>query len=156
VTPETTQPAAAVDDDLRTLGRTAAWMAKQVEIGLGTVDLSLPQYRILGLLDESSAASSHLAERLAVRPPTLTSVADGLVAKGLVERCPVAGDRRRVDHVLTAEGHRVLAEADLAVDARLRGVTDAMDDPATTAEAFRGLAAWRTAFVAYTRARWGQ
>lgn len=154
--PEETPVATAVDDECRTLGRTAAWLAKQVEIGLGTVDLSLPQYRILGLLDESSAASSHLAERLAVRPPTVTSVADGLVAKGLVERCAVAGDRRRVDHVLTAEGHRVLAEADMAVDTRLRGVTDAMDDPVATEAAFRGLAAWRFAFAAYTRARWGK
>jgi len=52
----------------RTLGRTAAWLGKQVEIGLGTADLSLPQYRVLGLLDERSAVSSDLAERLAVRP----------------------------------------------------------------------------------------
>jgi hypothetical protein len=44
----------------------------------------------------------------------------------------------------------------MAVDARLRGVTDAMDDPAATEAAFRGLAAWRIAFAAYTRARWGK
>ena len=38
-------------------GRTAAWLAKQVELGLTTVDLSLSQYRILGLLAEGSAMS---------------------------------------------------------------------------------------------------
>ncbi len=145
-----------VGDDRRSLGRTAAWLAKQVEIGLGTVDLSVPQYRILILLDESSAASSHLAERLAVRPPTITAVVDGLVARGLVERCAVEGDRRRVDHVLTAAGHRILEDADTAVDARLRGVTDVMDDAEATEAAFTGLAAWRTAFKAYSRARWGR
>jgi len=72
-----------LDRDLHP-GRTAAWMAKQVEIGLGSVDLSLPQYRVLGLLGESSAVQSYLAERLAVRPPSVTAIIDGLVARGLV------------------------------------------------------------------------
>src|ERR1035437_5415210 len=88
----------------KTIGRTAAWLAKQVEIGLGSVDLSLPQYRVLGLLDESPAFSSALAERLAVRPPSVTAIVDGLVARGLVERRPVESDRRRVGHALTENG----------------------------------------------------
>jgi DNA-binding MarR family transcriptional regulator len=156
VTTEPIPAVVAIDRGRRPLGRTAAWLAKQVEIGLATVDLSVSQYRILSLLDESSAASSHLAERLAVRPPTITAVVDGLVTRGLVERRAVEGDRRRVDHVLTDEGHRVLDAADTAVEERLRGVTDALDDPEAAEAAFRGLAAWRTAFVAYTRARWGR
>ncbi len=148
-----------IDDgsvDARTIGRTAAWLAKQVEIGLGTVDLSLPQYRILGLLDERSAVSSVVAERLAVRPPTVTAVVDGLVARGLVERHPVAGDRRRADLVVTVEGLAVLATADAAIESRLREVAGAMADPVATDEAFAGLAGWRRAFVAYSRAKWGR
>ncbi len=136
-------------DDARTLGRTAAWLGKQVELGLGTVDLSLPQYRILGLLDEHSAVSSYLAERLAVRPPTITAVVDGLVSRGLVERRTVIADRRRVDHVLTAEGHRVLDAADAAVTARLTDIAGCVDEPGAVEEAFDGLGAWRRAFVAY-------
>jgi len=38
-------------------GRTVAWLAKQVEIALTDVDLSLSQYRILGVLVEGSAVS---------------------------------------------------------------------------------------------------
>ena len=92
-----------MSNDQRTMARTAAWLAKQVEIGLATADLSPPQYRVLGLLDEhSSAVSSDLAERLAVRPPSVTAIIDGLVGRGLVERRNVAADRRQVDHVLTA------------------------------------------------------
>ena len=154
--PEGNSSTTAVADERRTLGRTAAWLAKQVEIGLGTVDLSLPQYRILGMLDESSAVSSDLAERLAVRPPTITAVVDGLVVRGLVERRTVEGDRRRVDHVLTEEGHRVLDGADAAIDTRLHEIAGALGDPAVTEEAFRGLASWRTAFVAYRKVRWGR
>ncbi len=77
-----------------------------MEIGLGTADLSLPQYRVLSMLDGTSALSSDLAERLAVRPPTVTAVVDGLVARGLVERRTVEADRRRVDHVLTDHGRQ--------------------------------------------------
>jgi DNA-binding MarR family transcriptional regulator len=156
VIPETTTTEAGPAADRRRIGRTAAWLAKQVEIGLGSVELSLPQYRILGLLDEHSEVSSVLAERLAVRPPTVTAVVDGLVTRGLVERRAVEGDRRRVDHVLTPEGLAILHEADAAIEARLLVVTDAMDDAAATEEAFRGLARWRRALVAYSAARWGR
>ena len=84
------------------------------------------------MLDESSAVSSDLAERLAVRPPTVTAVVDGLVARGLVERRTVEGDRRRVDHVLTAEGHRVLDAADRAVHERLHEIAGSTGDAAGT------------------------
>jgi len=156
VTSELTTAGTGAVTDRRTLGRTAAWLAKQVELGLADVDLSLPQYRVLGLLDERSAFSSDLAERLAVRPPTVTAVVDGLVARGLVGRHPVAGDRRRVDHQLTDEGLALLGAADAAVEARLELVTDAMADPVATEEAFGGLVCWRRALVAYSRARWGR
>ncbi len=150
--PATADPGAA-EAGGRSLGRTAAWLAKQVEIGLGTADLSLPQYRVLGLLDERSAVSSDLAERLAVRPPTVTAVVDGLVARGLVERRTVVADRRLVDHVLTADGRRVLALADDAVHERLEEIAGCLGDPKDVGDAFAGLATWRRAFVAYRLAR---
>ena len=145
--------AGAAEAGGRSLGRTAAWLAKQVEIGLGAVDLSLPQYRVLGLLDERSAVSSDLAERLAVRPPTVTAVVDGLVARRLVERRTVVADRRLVDHVLTDEGRRVLARADAAVHGRLHEIAGCLGDPVEVTQAFDGLATWRRAFVAYRLAR---
>src|ERR1017187_3692994 len=123
----------------KTIGRTAAWLAKQVEISLGSVDLSLPQYRVLGLLDESPAFSSALAERLAVRPPSVTAIVDGLVARGLVERRPVESDRRPA--------------ADAPVAARLRDIAGCLDEPADAERAFDGLTAWRQALLAYRSAR---
>ncbi len=131
------------------LGRTAAWLAKQVEIGLAEVDLSLPQYRVLGLLDERSAISSDLAERLAVRPPSVTAIVDGLVARSLVERRTVESDRRRVDHVLTVEGRCILARADTAVEARLDAIAGCLNDPDDAGLALDGLVAWRRALGAY-------
>ncbi len=135
-------------EDRRTLGRTAAWLAKQVEIGLGDVDLSLPQYRVLAMLEGTSALSSDLAERLAVRPPTVTAVVDGLVVRGLIERRTVEADRRRVDHVLTEHGCQVLDAADAAVNARLCEIAGHLDRQADADRAFEGLSMWRRALIA--------
>ncbi len=135
------------------MGRAAAWLAKQVEIGLASVDLSLPQYRVLGLLDESPAVSSDLAERLAVRPPSVTAIVDGLVSRGLVERRHVVADRRLVDHVLTEDGHQALARADAAVATRLDDIAACLEDEGDRQRAFDGLFAWRRAFGAYRRAK---
>ncbi len=151
--PELTQTEATTADDTRTLGRAAAWLAKQVEIGLGSVDLSLAQYRVLGLLDGSSAVSSDLAERLAVRPPSVTAIVDGLVGRGLVERRTVEADRRRVDHVLTDQGREVLDAADDAVSGRLGEIAGHLDSPTETGIAYAGLALWRKALIASRLAR---
>ena len=131
------------------IGRTAAWLAKQVELALVTVDLSLPQYRILGLLTEGSAVSSALAERLAVRPPSITAVVDGLVNRGLVERKHTEDDRRRVAHVLTTKGEKLLATANEAVDSRLAGIAGSLASEELTARALEGLSLWRDAMAAY-------
>jgi len=131
------------------IGRTAAWLAKQVEIALVSADLSLPQYRILGLLTEGSAVSSALAEKLAVRPPSITAVVDGLVGRGLVERKHAEDDRRRVAHVLTAKGEKLLATANEAVDCRLAGIAGSLETEELTARALGGLELWRHAMAAY-------
>jgi long-chain acyl-CoA synthetase len=153
VSSEATASKAAPTEDYRKVGRTAAWLAKQVEIGLATADLSAPQYRVLGLLDESSAVSSDLAERLAVRPPSVTAIVDGLVARGLVERRHVVSDRRLVDHVLTEPGRLALDTADAAVAGRLSEIAGCLADGEEAERAFDGLAAWRNAFGAYRLAR---
>jgi long-chain acyl-CoA synthetase len=134
-------------------GRTAAWLAKQVELGVAEADLSVPQYRILGMLDAGPAMPSALADRLAVRPPSVTSVVDGLVARGLVHRHPAEDDRRRVAHTLTSEGRRALAAADQAVDDRLRRLASALDDRSSQRSALECLALWQRAMLASLAAR---
>jgi len=132
------------------LGRGAAWLAKQVELAVTEVGLSLPQYRILGVLGEGASMPSALADRLTVRRPTVTAVVDGLEVRGLVEGAPAAAnDRRRVTHTLTTKGRRLLAKADANVDARLRGIAACLDDPVQTDEALRSMELWRAAIRAY-------
>jgi long-chain acyl-CoA synthetase len=135
----------------RPVGRIAAWIARQVERGLATnSELTLPQYRVLGLLAESNELPSSLADKLNVRRPSITAVVDGLVARGLVTRTPAEDDRRQVSHAITAEGRRVLAVADADVDQRLTDISGCLDSEDEAAAAIAGIELWGKAL-----ANWG-
>ena len=73
-------------------------------------DLSLSQYRVLGLLASGHERAGDLAARLAVTKPTLTALVDGLVDRGYVVREALPGDRRAVRVAIT-DGGREAAEA---------------------------------------------
>jgi long-chain acyl-CoA synthetase len=123
--------------------RAVARLAKQVEVALAPLDLSLPQYRVLSLLADGSSASSVLARKLAVSPPSVTAVVDGLVARGLVERRDDPEDRRRLTLLLTRDGKRLLAAADVAGEARLDEIAGFLVDPPDALAA--GLEGWNRA-----------
>jgi DNA-binding MarR family transcriptional regulator len=143
LTPKATQPVT---------GRAAARLAKHVEIALDHVGLSLPQYRVLIILEKGSTAASALASNLVVSPPSVTALVDGLVTRGFVERVSVAGDRRRVEHVLTDKGCKALAEADAAVNGRLEEIAGYL--PAgERSKVVTGLQLWLKAMDAYIESR---
>ncbi len=138
-------------------GRIVARLARQVETALATLELSPSQYRALAFLSEdgASAAASALAGRMSVSKPTITALVDGLVQRGLVERHPSQADRRRVEHSLTAEGRRTLAQADQVVNARLTEVAAHLDDHDRRA-AGEGLQQWGAALTRSRLAALGQ
>ena len=78
-----------------------ARLARQVELAAATVDLTVAQYRVLAILGGQNAAASVLADKLAVSPPSVTGVVDGLVARGLVTRMHDPVDGRRISLDLT-------------------------------------------------------
>ena len=133
-----------------TPGRVVARLARQVELALTTVDLTLPQYRVLGILDRGPEASSALAEKLAVSRPSVTGVVDGLTARGLARRDHDPADRRRIGIELTDDGRRLLHQADAEVERRLHEIAGHLDDPGS---AFAGLGPWLDALEAYRSAR---
>jgi long-chain acyl-CoA synthetase len=87
---------------------------------------------------------------LAVKPPSITALVDGLVARGLVERTVDAADRRRVTHELTAEGRALHGDVSNALSTRLAQIVAHLDDPALAADTIDALARWN---VALDRAR---
>jgi len=97
--------------------------------------LTPPQYRILKLAGAAGERSTRLAERLAVAKPTLTAIADGLVAAGYVIREAEPGDRRVVRLSLTPAGRAALERADAAYAAWLGPLLAHTGDPATVLRA---------------------
>ena len=89
--------------------------------GLECVDAGLTpaQYRIMKLAAAGGERSTRLAHLLAVAKPTLTAIADGLVAAGYASRAAEPGDRRVVRLSLTAAGRAALDQADAAYAAWL-------------------------------------
>jgi DNA-binding MarR family transcriptional regulator len=88
------------------------------------------QYRILKLIEAGGERSARLAERLAVAKPTLTAIADGLVAAGLAQREAEPGDRRVVRLCLTQAGMAAVARADTVYAGWLQGLLADTSDPA--------------------------
>src|SRR5262245_39508737 len=79
---------------------------------------------MLTALSEGGERSARLAERLTIRKPTVTALADGLVAAGYAERSSEPGDRRIVRLHITAAGRRALERAEQAYAERLGAVLD--------------------------------
>jgi long-chain acyl-CoA synthetase len=131
----------------RGAGRAIARLAKHLEHGLAPVDLSVPQYRVLALLAGGPAASSWLADRLTVSPPSVTAVVDGLVGRDLVVRIPDPSDRRRLNLELTEAGRRLLVAADESVNERLAQIAAYLTTDSS--EVVHDLEEWHDALDAY-------
>src|ERR1700712_4166981 len=95
-----------------------------------TTDLTLPQYRVLGVLSTGEERASALAARLSVAKPTLTALVDSLVERGYVIRETADGDRRAVRLSITTAGRAALAATGLQLREVLDEVLDRCPDPA--------------------------
>jgi DNA-binding MarR family transcriptional regulator len=92
--------------------------------------LTLPQYRLLTLLDAKDERSTALAQRLTVSKPAISSVVDVLTALRYVQRRSDDDDRRACWLRITHDGRVALRQADAAYARRLEAVAGRMDDPA--------------------------
>jgi DNA-binding MarR family transcriptional regulator len=126
-----------------------AGLARIVEVSLEQLDLTIQKYRVLIHLSRGPASPSELADRLSVRPPTVTRLVDGLVERKLVERRADARDGRRSVHLLTRKGVAVLTKAEAAFDAVLDDIAGELDAD-EQAQASEGLRLWGEAM----RRRW--
>jgi long-chain acyl-CoA synthetase len=124
------------------IGWTAARLARHVEVALAPLDLSPAQYRMLVQIARGTDASSSLAQKLAVSAPSVTSVVDGLVQRGAVERAHSAEDRRRIALALTSDGRHLLGAAEDAVRDRLQSIANELQDEDLVSGAIAALSLW--------------
>lgn len=121
-------------------------LGRIVEIAVNDTGLTSSQFRALSLVDAGVTSGSVLARFLDVRPPTVTTVMNGLVDDGLVARARAVDDRRRVDFELTPAGRRALDSANATAVAALDEVLDHLD-PAERAAAREGMELWQVALA---------
>lgn len=124
------------------MARSIVSLGKQAEIALAEVGLSDAQYRMLSLLSRGTFSSSTAATLLSVSPPSITSIIEGLLERGLVERSSSVEDRRRVQLSLTEAGEAQLLAADEAVAHRLEHIASYASDPDRSEASFDALVWW--------------
>jgi len=116
-----------MDPELCRAVRTLAYASRGLE--RAAAPLTLPQYRVLGLIAGAPERARRLAPRVDVTQASLTGVLDALEARGLIARTEVHGDRRGVTLVLTAAGTAALDAADAAAGAWLEAVLAHAEHP---------------------------
>jgi DNA-binding MarR family transcriptional regulator len=130
-----------------------ARLARVAERALTSVELTLPQYRMLSVLTAANpSTASRVAWMLSVKPATVTAVIDGLVAGDYVRREPDPHDRRKVTHVVTEAGRRLLATANGEIRRHLAGLAAHLDDEEQAAQAMAALSLWHKALTSARQA----
>ncbi len=92
----------------------------------GAGDVTLPQYRMLVVLEGAPTNLSNLAAALDVAPSTALRMADRLVAAGLVERSVKQENRRETHLALTAAGRETVATVTARRRRDIRAVLERM------------------------------
>jgi DNA-binding MarR family transcriptional regulator len=123
----------AYRDAVRTLARLSR-LLEAADAGL-----TVPQYRMLSTLSEGGLRAARLADRLAIRKPTATALADGLVAAGYATRESEEGDRRIVRLCITDAGRAALDAADAAFQAQLRPLLRELPDERQFLDALKAI-----------------
>src|SRR5690349_8893366 len=101
-------------------------VAAQALLAVGD-DVSLPQYRVLVLLDDHQPQTmSALADHLGVSRSTATRVCDRLADKRLIDRRVDENDRRSVRVQLTKRGQRLVDQVTSLRRVKIDAILDRM------------------------------
>jgi len=118
-------------------------LAKVVELVLNDLDVTVNQYRALTLVAAGAPPMREFAVRLAMQPPNVSTLIDGLVGRGLISRRRDRTDRRRVVLSLTKRGQTLLDRAETRTGAALAAV--ASFDAQREHELLIGIDDWQNA-----------
>lgn len=89
--------------------------------------LTVPQYRLLALVDEFPASrSGELAARMGVSAPTTTRMLSGLERAGIARRNAVPEDRRGRAIELTAKGRGLFEQKQAIISQKRRALYDSL------------------------------
>ena len=89
--------------------------------------ITLPQFRVLDMIQNLTDKPSEIARMLGVSPPAISFLLEKLEEKGLLRRAPSARDRRRVELELTEEGEALVRKVNAYRGKRLGRILSGMD-----------------------------
>lgn len=118
-------------------------LAKVVELALDDLGITVNQYRALTLVAAGAPPLREFAIRLAMQPPNVSTMIDGLVSRELVFRQRDPADRRRIVLSLTKRGNALLERAETRTSDALARV--ASFDGQREVALLRGLDRWQRA-----------
>src|SRR5258708_100600 len=72
------------------------------------INLSPFQYGVLSMIKQMPSTLNELAQKLGVKPPSLTDPVDALVKKGYVRRTEDRVDRRKIHLTVTNKGQLII------------------------------------------------
>jgi DNA-binding MarR family transcriptional regulator len=123
------------------------WYLRELRTAIAEAEgddrLTMPQVRCLqavAAVGAAGATTTRLAQLSNVTVPTMSSMIDGLVERGLVERRPDPTNRRRVLLFVTGSGAALLDRYEGIMRSRHRAIVGPMD-PAVKSELVDGLRA---------------
>ncbi|MEW6554561.1 MAG: MarR family transcriptional regulator [Actinomycetota bacterium] len=92
--------------------------------------ITVPQFRILDMVQNLTDKPSEIARMLAVSPPAISSMLERLEERGLIKRSASAIDRRRIELELTGEGSSLVTRVNAHRKRILSRVLRGMDEHA--------------------------
>lgn len=101
--------------------RTVLYLHHRLERALkkGDLPLSLPQYRLLFMVQEGPARSVELAAASGLTKPSVGSQIAVMQEKGWVERREIEDDKRAASIRITPAGRRIIADFEAGLDGAL-------------------------------------
>jgi DNA-binding MarR family transcriptional regulator len=130
--PRPTDPLPGAADSLAAVALLAARLAERLLAG-HEPPLTVTQYLALRAIGDEGLPAAELARRAGVSGPAVSQVLAGLAEAGLIQRAPLATDRRWQALALSAEGQRVARSAQLLLRDRFGELLVGLPHPETNA-----------------------
>jgi DNA-binding MarR family transcriptional regulator len=96
-------------------------------IHVGEEQITVPQFRILDMINNLTDKPTEIARMLDVSPPAISFLLEKLEEKGLIERNLGTADRRRIELALTEKGVGIVRRVNTYRKKYLKKVLQLMD-----------------------------
>jgi DNA-binding MarR family transcriptional regulator len=103
------------------------WMARL--LAAQSPPLTVPQFLALRAIARETVSAGELSRRAGVSEPAVSQLLAGLAESGLVDRSPLASDRRRQELALSPAGAAVLADAEALLRERFAALLGELPRP---------------------------